>query len=327
MRIARRWSWLVALIIACLVALAAVDALLGLVYRTDTTAGVSIISPRSGTTHRAIVVFPGYMMPGTILGKAFAQHVADDDALVLVDYAERGVNVQQIYDNVMVALRTLKPVELRIYGASMGGMVGKLFLDQYRKAGAPYGKVLLVLDSAPAEPNEIKRPACLFSLSCWYRGGPLSTAVWAAVSECMIGPPIEDDASHDLVRTARHFGMWVGMPAATSQACFISGFSPLNEKELVDIAKQVVYLHGYSPEDDPLVRISESVKSWRKAFPNLIVITIQGRAGRWHLPLIERPRETVKALIAEYRVSQHGLERQTISSMCQNTVLNQGDEQ
>lgn len=155
----------------------------------------------------------------------------------------------------------------------------------------------------------------------------MSTAVWAAVSKYMSGPPIEDNASPDLASAARRAGAWAGMPSATSQACFIAGFGPLIEKELVDIAEQVVYLHGSAPEDDPLVRISESVKSWCKAFPNLIVITIQGRAGRWHLPIIERPRETVKALIAEYRVSQHGLDRQTIYSKCKNTVLNQGDEQ
>lgn len=300
MGIASHWNLRVALIMASLVALMTVDALLGLAYRTDTNANVSIIPPRSGTTHRAIVVFPGYVMPGAILGRAFAQHVANEDALVVVDYAERGVDVQQIYGKVMAALRTLKPTELRIYGASMGGMLGKLFLDQYRQAGAPYGKVVLVLDSAPAGPSNIKRPAFLFNLSCWYRGGPLSTAVWAAVSEFGEGPPIEDDANPDLVRAAHHVGAWIGTAAATSQACFIAEFGPLVEEEQLDIAKQVVYLQGYSPEDDPLVRISESVADWRKAFPNLLVITIQGRAGRWHLPLVERPRETVKALSAEY---------------------------
>jgi hypothetical protein len=75
------------------------------------------------------------------------------------------------------------------------------------------------------------------------------------------------------------------------------------------------------------VRISESVKCWRKAFPSLSVITIQSRAGRWHIPLIERPRETVKALIAEYGLSQHGLNRQPIFSKWQNTTINQGDKQ
>ena len=141
----RLWVWR---ILAGLPALLAADALMGLVYRTNTSADVNITVPRSGTTHRAIVVFPGYVMPGGTLGRAFAPYVADGDAMVVVNYAERGVNVSQIYAKVMAALHKLRPVELRVYGASMGGMVSKLFLDQYRQAGAPYGKVTLILDSA-----------------------------------------------------------------------------------------------------------------------------------------------------------------------------------
>ena len=174
--------------LAALPVLLIVDALLGLAYRTNTTADVEIIAPRSGTTHRAIVVFPGYVMPGGTLGKAFAPYVAEDDAMVVVNYAERGVNVSQIYDKVMADLSTLKPVELRIYGASMGGMISKLFLDRYRQAGAPYGKVTLILDSAPATRNNIKRPSFLLDVSCWYRGGPLSSLVWAAANNSGLGP-------------------------------------------------------------------------------------------------------------------------------------------
>jgi pimeloyl-ACP methyl ester carboxylesterase len=271
---------------------------MGLAYRTNTGAEVKIIFPRSGTIHRTIVIFPGYIMPGSTLGKAFAPYVADDDAMVVVNYAERGVNISRIFDKVMAALNTLRPDELRVYGASMGGMVGKLFLDRYRQAGAPYGKVTLILDSAPANQDNIKRPSFLFDLSCWYRGGPLSSAVWAAFSEFGTKPPTEDDANQDIVRAARRTGAWVGTPAATSQACFIAKFGPLKEGELLDVAQQVVYLQGYSSDDDPLVRISDAIADWRVAFHNLKVVTIQGRNGRWHLPLVEYPRETVRAMIA-----------------------------
>src|ERR1017187_1718582 len=176
----RLWVWLV---IVSLPALLTVDALMGLAYRTSTSADVKINVPRSGTTHRVIVVFPGYAMPGGTLGRAFAPYVADDDAMIVVNYAERGVNVSQIDDKVMAALHILRPVELRVYGASMGGMLSKLFLDHYRQAGTPYGKVTLILDSAPAARYNVKRPSFLFDLSCWYRGGPLTSAVWAAISE------------------------------------------------------------------------------------------------------------------------------------------------
>src|ERR1039458_8077021 len=288
------WLWRA---LAFLPALLTADALLGLAYRTNTSADVKIVLPRAGTTHRAIVVFPGYIMPGDTLGRAFSPYVADNDAMVVVNYAERGVNDSQIYENVMAALQTLRPVELRVYGASMGGMLSKLFLDRYRQAGAPYGKVTLILDSAPAGRNNVKRPSFLLDASCWYRGGPLSSAVWAAVSEFGTKPPTEDDAPQD-IRAARHAGAWVGMPAATSQACFIAKFGPLKKDELLDVAQQVVYLQGYSPDDDPLVRISDAIARLRVAFPNLMVITVQGRNGRWHLPLVEYPRETVRAMIA-----------------------------
>ena len=300
MRIAyhrRSWVWWA---LAGLPALVTVDAMMGLAYRTKTDADVQIIVPRSGAVHRAIVVFPGYIMPGGTLGSAFAPYIGADDAMVVVNYAERGINVAQIFDRVMEALHTLGPVELRVYGGSMGGMVSKLFLDRYREAGAPYGKVTLILDSAPASREDVKRPSLLFDVSCWYRGGPLSSAVWAAVSEVAPKPPTEDDANQDIVRAARRAGAWVGMPAATSQACFIAKFGPLKEGELLDVAQQVVYLQGYAPDDDPLVRVSHSIISWRVAFHNLKVITMQGRNGRWHLPLVEYPGETVRAMIATH---------------------------
>jgi hypothetical protein len=290
----RLWVW----VLAGLPTLLTLDALTGLAYRTNTSADVKIIVPRSGTTHRAIVVFPGYIMPGDTLGRAFAPYVADDDAMVVVNYAERGVDVPQICDNVMAALHTLRPVELRVYGGSMGGMVSKLFLDNYRQAGAPYGKVTLILDTALASRTNVKRSSFLLDLSCWYRGGLLSSAVWAAVSEFGTKPPTEDDAPQDIIRAARRAGARVGMPAVTSQACFIAKFGPLKEGELLDVAQQVVYLQGYSPDDDPLVRISDAIAGWRAAFPNLIIITLQSRNGRWHLPLVEYPRETVRAIIA-----------------------------
>jgi surfactin synthase thioesterase subunit len=52
-------------------------------------------------------------------------------------------NVSQIYDKVMADISTLKPVELRVYGASMGGTISKRFLDRYRQAGAPYEEITL----------------------------------------------------------------------------------------------------------------------------------------------------------------------------------------
>jgi pimeloyl-ACP methyl ester carboxylesterase len=275
-----------------------VDALMGLTYRTNTNASIALTLPRSRTTHRAIVVFPGYIMPGELLSKAFAPYIGANDGMVVVVYAERGVSVSQISAQIMAALDRLGPVELRVYGASMGGMVGKGFLDRYRATGMPYGKVTLVLDSAPASRDDVKRPSFLFDVSCRYRGGPLSTVGLAIFNACVRKPPAPYDTPQELVCDARRTGAWVGMPAATSQACFIASFGTLRKDELVDVAEQVVFLQGYSPEADPVVSISEAIDGWRVAFPNLVVITLPGRNGRLHLPLLEYPRETVHALTA-----------------------------
>ena len=128
----------------------------------------------------------------------------------------------------------------------------------------------------------------------------MSSAVWAGISE--VGPrsPTEAGAAGDLVSTARRAGAWVGMPAATSQACFIARADSLKAGELVGVAERVVYLRGSSPDDDPIVRIADAITGWRVAFPNLIVVTLLGRPARWHLPLVEYPRETMRAVTAEY---------------------------
>lgn len=279
-------------------ALLTIDALMGLAYRTNTISDVKVISSRSGKTHRAVVIFPGYVMSGSTVGQAFAPYVADNDGIVVVNYAQRGVNVPQIYGKVMSALQTLRPVEVRIYGASMGGMVSKLFLDRYRQDHAPYGKVTLILDSVPAGKAYVKRPAFLFQLGCLFRGGPLTSALWAAADGFVAKPPAGKDASPDIIRAARRAGAWVGTPAATSQACFISKFGLLREDELVDVVQKTVYLQGNPPDDDPLVRISDSIAEWRFACRNLMVVTVPGRTGRWHLPLVEFPRETARAITA-----------------------------
>jgi pimeloyl-ACP methyl ester carboxylesterase len=296
LRIASRRFW-ASLVLVGIPTLLTADALMGLVYRTGRNVEVLTYPPRSGKTRRTIVIFPGYIMSGHILGDAFAPYIRDDDAMVVVNYAQRGVDLSQIYDNVMAAVHISKPGELRLYGASMGGMVGKLFLDRYRQAGSLYGKVTLVLDSAPAYRSNVKRPSFLFDVSCWYRGGPLSSAGWAAVSEFGATPPTDDSANKDLVHAARRAGAWVGMPALTSQACFIAHFDTLREGELLDVAQQVVFLQGSSPDDDPLIRITDATAGWRVAFHNLVVLTVRGREGRWHLPLVEYPRETVRAMI------------------------------
>jgi hypothetical protein len=293
------WLWLTAAgLLVGIPSMLALDVLLGLVYRTSTRAGVSITPPRSGTARRAIVIFPGYLMPGSLLGEAFAPYVAVDDAIVAINYPDRGIDIPQIHTKVMAALQSLKPRELRVYAASMGGMVAKLFLDCYREAGLPYGKVTLILDTALANRDNVKRSPSLLNMSCWYRGGPLSSTFWAAASLFGNRFPMETDAPQKVVSAARSALGRAGMPAVTSQVCFIVKFDAIKEDELADVVRQATYIHGSSPDLDPVVRIADAIDAWRKGFPGLVAISLQHRSAQWHLPLVEYPCEICRHIIA-----------------------------
>jgi hypothetical protein len=294
---ARRKSWLRQIAIGVL-SLILADVVSGLFYRTGDQSEVLTVGSRSGRTDLSIVVFPGYIMPGDTLSRAFAPYLPADDALIVVRYAERGVDARRISANVMAALRSVKPRKVLVYGASMGGMVGKLFLDNYRAAGAPYGQVVFVLDTAPAAKSDVRRPSALFEVSCWYRGGFLSSVGWALIASLQREPPIESEASPTLVQTAHRAGAWAGTPALSSQACFISRFPSLKPGDLTGIVSHFTYLQGNDPADDPLVRVAQATTTWRTANPSLDVVTIRERPGKYHLPLVEYPRATMTAILA-----------------------------
>ncbi|SDT35189.1 hypothetical protein [Actinoplanes derwentensis] len=280
------------------VTLLGADALASAFYLTGDTAGLVTVGARSATTREALVVFPGYGMPGDLLSEAFAPYLPEDEALIVVRYAERGIDMDDIYQRIMAELRRLGPGEVKLYGASMGGMCARNFLERYRWDGAPFGAVSLVLDSAPSAASRIRRPGWAFGVASWYGGGPLSTATWAAVSAVSPKPPPETDADPALVAEARHAGAWIGTPALASQAHFIARFPPLRGNELVGVVTRATYLRGTGPGMDPLVMIDASLADWRRAFPDLTVRTVTARDPRWHLPIIERPHETMNVILA-----------------------------
>ena len=76
------------------------------------------------------------------------------------------------------------------------------------------------------------------------------------------------------------------------QASYMAAFSPPPAAELACVEK-AYYLHGRDPQQDPLIIIDEAIAGWRQVLPGLQEVVIEGRAGRWHLPLIERPQETM----------------------------------
>lgn len=288
------WLLVAAAVVGCLV----LDAMVGRWHRPGRLAKLHVTPARSGSPEQVIVAFPGYTMAGDLLSAAFARHLGKHDAMVVVQYAERGVDVEQIYQSVMAEVARVGAPKLRVYGGSMGGMCAKHFLDRYHRDGAPYGKVVLLIDTSPTHAGDVKRPRWLMALGRWYRGGPLSSALWSLVSWLEPRPVAEPGADRRIISAFRWATARVGLPAVASQAAYIAAFSGLRSNELVPVAERVSFLHGRGHARDPVIRVGRAIAGWRHAFPDLRVVTIHARQGRWHLPLIERPRETVRAILA-----------------------------
>jgi len=241
-----------------LVALLLIDGLVGAyLYRTGTDASVTVTPARDGQTRRAIVVLPGFVMKGSLVATAFAPYVGPGDALVAVDYAERGLDPEQIYRKVLDALKQLHPATVVVYGASLGGLVGMELLRRYQHDGAVFGKVVLVLDTAPAGAADVKRPRWLFKVAGWYRGGPLATAVWAGAVSLMDEVPIGAGGNQKLIEAAHRAGAWAGTAAMATQGAFIDNH-PVRAIDAgwAAVVSQAFYLRGETDAAaDPLVDV------------------------------------------------------------------------
>ena len=292
-RTTTRWVGYTALVLAMLVL---VDNLLGFVVYRDGSPRLYVTSAMSGHAAEALVAFPGFVMPGQRLSAAFAAQLPADEALVVIGYPGREVDPDAIFTAVMATLHDLDPPRVRLFGASMGGLVATDFLTRYLHAGAPYGPVVLVLDTAPSNHTDVKIPGWLFAAAAWYRGGPVASAVWAMFSR---PPDLPEEADTDGRNTnaADHDSAWVGMPAVTGQARYIRKFHPPAHEPSGSVTR-VAFLQGRDPANDPLVDVANAVATWRLTFPDLTVVTIESRDGHWHVPLIQRPRETLTAILA-----------------------------
>lgn len=283
--------------LAAAVAFLAADSLLGHGYHESTSASVIVTRPSTPIVDEALVVFPGYASDGDVVSRAFAPYMRDGQAMIVVDYAQRGVDDAAIFRLTMEQVRTLAPRRLRVFGGSMGGVVATRFLARY--ATSPdrerFGPVVLVLDTAPAGMDTIKRPHWLFSLSAWYRGGPLTSTGWALLSRFGVRPSPELGANHEVIDEGDHRNAWVGVPALTTQAEYLGTFRPDEIPQIRGIVLRGAYLQAASAGDDPLVRVDSAIARWKAGLPTLTIVTIPGRRGSWHLPWTYRPRETLTA--------------------------------
>ncbi len=275
-----------------------VDAGSGLFYRTGTTSAVAVFRHRPEAVKRVIVVLPGYLMSGRGVGEAFQPFLAAGDAVLAVDYGERGVDLDDVHRRVLAQLAVLRPAQLILYGPSLGGVAAAGFLQRYGAAGAPYGKAVLVLDTAPASAADVERPAALMWASCYLHGGVLSSVVMAAASGLSDQPVPEAGSSAEVIATAQRTGAWRGTAAATTQACFIQRSEPPATGAFARTVRSAAYLHGVPATDDPSIDVPAAIVHWRVALPGLREVALPGRHGVWHVSPIERPREALTAILA-----------------------------
>ncbi|WP_067478687.1 hypothetical protein [Actinomadura hibisca] len=271
--------------------LVAADTASGAFHHRGKETSLISIPPRSGDLSTLIVVFPGYLMPAAELGRAFASHLDATTGLLLVQYAERGVDPTAIRASLALRLRNLRPERIVFYGASMGGMCAH---DVLRGMDGLTTPVDLVLDTAPASSQDVRRPGWFFTLASSYRGGYLASGVWRLLANLPAARPTPElDADRDIINSARHHYATAGMPAVTSEADYIGAFRLRAPSRHPD---RVVYLHAHEPVHDPLIKVDQAIARWRTVYPALITEEIKGRQGGWHIPLVERPKETLKAI-------------------------------
>jgi hypothetical protein len=298
----RRWWRALRGTLVVFLLLLVVDELSGLAYRTGTEAGLRVTPARSGPTRRVLVVAPGHSMSGEVLNRAFAPHLPAADALVAVQYAERGVDLDAIYAQVRAELDRQRPESVRFYGVSMGGLVAAGLIQRYHADGDPYGTADLVFDTAPAGPEDVRRPAWMLSGGCVYRGGVLTSLAWTAglyASDSLLPQPEpEADADRTVISDGRRATAFVGAPSVTSQSCFIHHQPRAGAGMPPDAAASVTYLTAPDPEEDPVVNVPQGIAHWRAIFPDLRVVTLRSRQGAWHGSSVERPREIMAVLAA-----------------------------
>jgi hypothetical protein len=299
----RRWWRALRGTLVVLLLFLVLDELSGLAYRTGTQAGLRVVPARTGTTRRALVLAPGYGMSGEVLSRAFGPHLPPTDALVAVQYAQRGLDLDAVYATLRHRLDELRPGSVRFYGVSMGGLVAAGLIERYHADGDPYGRADLVLDTAPAGPEDVRRPTWMLAGGCWYRGGLLTSLAWAAglyASGYVLPQPVpEPDADPAVIAAGQHATAFVGAPAVTSQGCFIHHRPHAGAGTSPDAAAAVTYLTAPDPEADDVIDVPGGIAHWRAVFPGLRVVTLPGRQGAWHGSAVERPREIMAVLAAD----------------------------
>lgn len=275
-----------------LTALVAVDALSSVAFRNRETATIKEFGqPLHEGPARVVVILPGFGMSGQLAAKSLSLVAGDNTRVLGVDYAQRGVDLEQISHLVLGQLNAGSKQDVYFYGASMGGLVASHIANEY--VSSTHAPATLVLDTAPYTASDIRRPGALLSISCYYPGGIISSKIWSLAARFASRVPITG-ADPSVVDSGRHYGEEVGTPALTSQACFIWKTKP-NKTAGGDLR----VLYSTAPDadlHDPLVRTRSAFTGWAGLYPDIERVAIAGRQGSWHIPLVERPLDVKQVL-------------------------------
>lgn len=282
-----------ALTVACLTAaVPALDLVSSLVYRTNQSATLRVLPSGRDRPSSAVVIFPGIGMSGALAAESLRGHVPADTVVLGVNYAERGVHLDAISQSVIAELNRLQPSHVYLYGASMGGLVADYVANKYALHRAAYD-VSLILDTAPAGPHDVRWPQALLAATCYYPGGVISSWIWSLVAQRAPRVPLSGTRL-SLVQQGREYGESVGSSALASQACLIRSAKPMSTGPR---RFRAFYAQAAAaPEQDPFVDTKSAIRNWRAAYPGITELSIPGRNGTWHVPLIERPIDTAEVL-------------------------------
>ncbi len=244
-----------------------------------------------------LIVFPGHGADGASIARAFEPIVDPAWTVIVVCFAERGVDDAAILGRLQPHVESRPPGRVRVLAGSMGGMVAATFLDGYARSHPDAAPVDLFLDTCPWDRSAVKVPRPLLGLSRWYQGGRISSEVWALVPRVGAGPELEPDADVDAVRLSAQHNRRIGTPALFSEASYIDRFRLRGRNQLPDAAGSATYIRATESHRDALIDVAASIRGWGRVFPDLRTVTLASRAGKWHIPWMERPREVLAVVL------------------------------
>lgn len=275
-----------------------VDTTSGFFYRTSTQMSVATTSPE-GIASRTLLVFPGYAGDCHSISTAFAPRLIPGWQMVVLCYPEREIDDDQVFDLLRRYVEEAPQGSVTILAGSMGGMVAVNFLDRLARTNSNLRPdVRLLLDTSPPDRAFVKMSSFL-PMSAWYRGGPISSAIWYIGNVSMDHSALEPGASLDIVRQGDRYFREIGMPALASQANYINEFRLDDHLHFRDLLATATFITAGEGGEDPMIKVSTSIEAWRKRLPELRVSTLNSREGSWHVPWTLRPQEVLTVVMSD----------------------------